>query len=39
MVVGSLGNRTDEAGLHFQSKHIKINIQKDFFVCVCVCVC
>lgn len=37
MVVGSLGNRTDGAGLHFQSKHIKINIQKDF-LCVCLCV-
>lgn len=33
-----MGNRTDGAGLHFQSKHIKINIQKDFS-CVYVCVC
>lgn len=33
-MVGSLGNRTDGAGVHFQSKHIKINIQKDFFLCV-----
>lgn len=32
-MVGSLGNRTDGAGVHFQSKHIKINIQKDFFLC------
>lgn len=30
-----MGNRTDGAGVHFQSKHIKINIQKDF-VCVSV---
>lgn len=26
-----MGNRTDGAGVHFQSKHIKINIQKDIF--------